>query len=274
MEWGFPELDVNLPVLNTPEQFNLRIPELACKECPERYCKGFDFYIQYWWYEGCVDLDSSTHFVSLDFTNFQYNNYDYAWTATQNWYSGTTINYQYQERIDNDGEKAGYGCAGFTTYVTYPSGELNENAYNKDFHDVVEEGPNRELVGIEVPWNMFDAEDPVNADTGEGWGQLDIAYATHWFDYAWKDSCDGKHSVFVTLYPVKPWEEVTLYRPDGTPYTEINTPLLEHHLQEYDQYHSCSPYTRGTISFDRSQIWFNGWPKDKTILGDRHPYWN
>ena len=42
---------------------------------------------------------------------------------------------------------------------------------------------------------------------------------------AWKNSCDGKHSVFVTLYPVKPWEEVTLYRPDGTPYTEINTPF-------------------------------------------------
>lgn len=261
MDWGFPELNPNLPVLNTPEQFNLEIPELACTDCPSRYCTGYDFYIQYWWYSGCTDLDSATHFVSLDDTDFQYNAYDYAWEATQNWYSGTTIGYVEQERIDSDGEKLGYGCSGFTTYLSYPT------------QDVVIEGPSREVVGVHVPWNMLDDGDLVN-EGGDSWEYLNISYATHWHEPAWEPYCDGKHSVFLTLHPQKPFSEVTLYRPDGTPYTEINTPILEHHLQEEDTFAGCSPHVRGSFTFNHSEIWFNGWPKSLTKLGNRHPYWN
>lgn len=224
MAWNFPTVPEDRPTLNTPQTISLNDSTLECVECPERYCYGkFDFFIQYWWYEGCTDLDTSTLFVSVE---------------SEDYISGTY-------------EELGYDCFNVGRYLTYPTG------------DSIDPGPSAEIIGVNVPWELLDNDDDYHL----------IRYAAHWYEPRFDDSCDGKFSIFVTLHNAPPWAEVSRNLPDGTRQVLINTPIIEHHLQETDVYDSCSHFTRGMVAFDHTDCWFNGWPKNKKILGGRHPHW-
>lgn len=232
MAWNFPTIPATRPILNTPQSVSLQDSTQECVECPERYCYGrFDFFIQYWWYEGCTDLDTSTLFISLDPDDY-------------------TVGIV---------EELGYGCFNQSLFLTYPTGDSQEP------------GPSAEIIGVNVPWEVLDND---NLEPGEEPVEYHlIRYAAHWYEPQFSDLCDGKFSVFVTLHNAPPWAEVSRYLPDGTREVLINTPIIEHHLQETDVYDSCSIFTRGMIAFDRDDCWFGSWPKTKKILGERHPYW-